>query len=237
MPPIWVLSNARWTSATKAPSVISARPAHTETVEGRDEPRPPVGLTADRGEREERVGRGGRGQREPGDHHRVAAQPRGQPRRVRRRLDLGRDEDRGEHDPGERDHARPRARRRSPAPPRSPAAGCVGRRAAGRAPEAPMASATAITFAASTGSHIAELSQMRSRKSRLGGADSMVRRPALIARPGPRRTAASAARARRRDPPHAQAVERAGERRQRAGADEGGGGRGAHVAARRPRRW
>jgi hypothetical protein len=64
-----------------------------------------VGVAADRREREERVGRRGRVERQAGDHHGVATQPRGEPWRVRRRLDLRGDEHRREHDAGERDHA------------------------------------------------------------------------------------------------------------------------------------
>ncbi len=61
-------------------------------------------LAADRREREQRVDRGRGRQREPGDDDRVAPQPRGEPRGVRRRLDLGGDEHGREHDPGEGDH-------------------------------------------------------------------------------------------------------------------------------------
>ena len=141
----------------------------------------PVVLGGDRGEREQRVRRGRGGQRQAGDHDRIAAQPRGEPRRVGRGLDLRGDEHRREDDAGERDHAgrqrtedllhRGGGDRRGLRPP-------AGAR---RGPGARARATTATTFAASTGTHIAEASQMRARrKRREAGTPLTARRPARL---------------------------------------------------------
>ena len=106
MPPIWVRSNARWTSATNPPSVTTSRSSPATTVARGTASRPsrsdsrPIAASANNAYVAVAVGSA-----RPAMIDRVAAQACGEPRRVGARLELGRDEDRRERDAGERDHA------------------------------------------------------------------------------------------------------------------------------------
>ena len=207
MPPICVLSNARWTSATKAPSVTSASGSPNRTVAtGTKSPARGLGLVAERGERDERVGgRGGR-EREAGDDHRVAAEPRRRAGGSRTTSGICAATKTAENTmpvkvimPPARALKIDSTAERPIGRPRSPACSVDHRQherrhdrdeVGGRAP----------------GTHIAELSQMRRRRTRPAGRTSWWAWWWLSRGGRPLRCG---------DPAHAQAVQRPGERRQR----------------------